>query len=215
MLNSSRNSRPSDAGLIALAEQCAAARLEREKAFELLETARGGRSMSTLEPDAALRALDANYRIITDEFYALAFVLAWARASTLSGVLAKARALPNDGDAAGLRNVSADRLNSGNSVIARHIARALKWLGSGGERPEWPSSAGDLPCSTGRSKYRTDGAVGEALPKAEMKEVLLAEWTGVLGRIKAGFSRADLDGVDQQIRAVLIELARRAAPTLA
>jgi hypothetical protein len=41
-----------------------------------------------------------------------------------------------------------------------------------------------------------------------MKDVLLAEWTRLLDRIKERFSRADLDEVNQQIRAVLIELAR-------
>ncbi len=43
-----------------------------------------------------------------------------------------------------------------------------------------------------------------------MKDVLLAEWTGLLERIKARFSRADFDELNQQIRAVLIELAAEA-----
>jgi hypothetical protein len=138
-----RKPRHSDAGLIALAEQCAAARLEREKAMERLEAALDGRPTSALESDAALRVLDANYQTIADEFDALAFVLAWAPATTLAGALAKARALPDDEDAADLRNVIADRLNSGNSVIAGHLARAMKWLASGAGPSGWPSSAGD------------------------------------------------------------------------
>jgi hypothetical protein len=43
------------------------------------------------------------------------------------------------------------------------------------------------------------------------KDALLAEWTGLLDRIKARFSEADLDELDQEIRAVLIELATAAA----
>jgi hypothetical protein len=41
-----------------------------------------------------------------------------------------------------------------------------------------------------------------------MKDALLAEWTSLLDRITARFSRTDLDEINQQIRAVLIELAR-------
>jgi hypothetical protein len=139
----SRKSCQSDAGLIALAEQCAAARLEREKALERLEAALGGQPTSALESDAALHAQDANYQTITDEFDALAFVLAWAPVTTLAGALAKARALPNDEDPADRRNVIADRLNSGNSVIVGHIARAMKLLASDRERWGLPSSGGD------------------------------------------------------------------------
>jgi hypothetical protein len=42
----------------------------------------------------------------------------------------------------------------------------------------------------------------------KMKGILLGEWTGLLDRIKTRFSRADLDDIDPQIRAALIELAR-------
>jgi hypothetical protein len=42
-----------------------------------------------------------------------------------------------------------------------------------------------------------------------MTDGLLAEWAGLLDRIKTRFSEADLDEVDREIRPVLIELARR------
>jgi hypothetical protein len=44
-----------------------------------------------------------------------------------------------------------------------------------------------------------------------MKDVLLAEWTGLLDRIKTRFGDADLDEFDQEIRAVLIGIGDRAA----
>jgi hypothetical protein len=44
-----------------------------------------------------------------------------------------------------------------------------------------------------------------------MKEVLLAEWTGLLDRIKTRFGDADLDEFDHEIRAVLIGIGDREA----
>jgi hypothetical protein len=44
-----------------------------------------------------------------------------------------------------------------------------------------------------------------------MKDVLLAEWTGLLDRIKTWFGDADLDEFDQEIRAALIGIGARGA----
>jgi hypothetical protein len=49
---------------------------------------------------------------------------------------------------------------------------------------------------------------GRVALRGGMNDIWLAEWTGLLDRIKTRFGDADLDEVDQEIRPVLLELAR-------
>jgi hypothetical protein len=122
----------SDAGLIALAERCTAARRARNEAIDRLEAAMVGRPALALDTDANLRALDAAHQEAADEFDAMAFVLFWAPATTLDGALAKRRALDGDDVQPERRGIAiSGRLNTGDQRLTTHVVAALRCLQEG------------------------------------------------------------------------------------